>query len=61
MSTLSTVPVSRTPWLVERPIIMAAHDSKGNAHSSAATAGKRDSAMSQFLTALLRSFCTWTV
>jgi hypothetical protein len=55
MSTLSTLPVSRTPFLVERPIITASRDRKGNPHSSAATAGQRDSAISQFLTALLRS------
>jgi hypothetical protein len=54
MNRLTTLPISRTPRLVERSIAVAApRDSKGNVQADAA--GKPEAAMSRFLTTLLHS------
>jgi len=59
MSTLSILPVSRTPRLSERLSIATPRASKTTLPSPTATASQRDSTMNRFLTTLLHSLSTW--
>lgn len=61
MNSLITLPVSRTPQLVERSLPFTTPESNRTESRPAADASRPQGAMGRFLAALLRSLSTPTV